>query len=322
MRQRTRLADIFADQIYSVAGTTRRFTRRQRGGFIARACLAIENCILGRLERRVTEFPAHTKYWGNTFYFPSRSIIGQMIVRGGVWDAVLPDLIETIVGPPRVVLEIGSNIGASIIPIKTRFPGAELVLVEPLDRYSSYLEVNVRDYSKTTIVSRQVVSDTTGTNVYIQANFTTATPSNANYGAELVDGKWLPTVTCDDLAHRLGLGQGERIIDFLKVDTDGYEEKVFRGARKTIRRHQPLIFFEFSPPSLARIGNPSDLITLLQNELDCSSFVVLSMTGKVLGHASSFEQIMRLKRDDYYVDVLTTPTASPWLLKMWSSTTD
>ena len=242
-----------------------------------------------------------------------------MIARGGVWDAALPDLIENIVGPPRAVLEIGSNIGGSIIPIKTRFPNAELILVEPLDRFHSYLELNVSGFSKTTIVTGQVVSDVTGSEAYIQACFSTGTRSNVDYGAECVVGVWLPTVSCDDFLNRLALGQGGRVIDFLKVDTDGYEEKIFEGAKKTIRENKPLIFFEFSPPSLTPMGNPSDLIRLFQGELDCTSFAVLSTSGKRLGLASSFEQIMRLKGEDYYVDVLTTPADSPWLANMLTS---
>jgi FkbM family methyltransferase len=44
---------------------------------------------------------------------------------------------------------------------------------------------------------------------------------------------------------------GQRKIDMMKVDVEGAEGRVFRGAEDTLRRCAPTLVFEFSPPSLA-----------------------------------------------------------------------
>jgi FkbM family methyltransferase len=257
------------------------------------------------------EFQAKARYYDRPFYFPSQSMIGNLIARGGVWDAMLPDILECTTGAPRVVIEVGSNIGASIIPIKNRFPAAELVLIEPVKRYADVLAKNMRSYSSTTIIRNEIIGEKDGDCAYICANKTTGTPSKADYGHDLTEAQWLPTITIDSLSARLGLGKGARVIDFLKVDTDGYEERVFKGAQKTILANKPLIFFEFSPPSLQRIGEPANLIRLFREQLLCRQFVVMHFEGSILGVASSFEEIVKLKGADYYVDLLTTPENSP-----------
>ena len=63
-------------------------------------------------------------------------------------------------------------------------------------------------------------------------------------------GETVPLVTIDDL----NLPQ----CDFMKIDVEGMERKVLFGARKTIRRHQPVLYVENDRPEEA-----ADLLKLL-----------------------------------------------------------
>jgi FkbM family methyltransferase len=64
-------------------------------------------------------------------------------------------------------------------------------------------------------------------------------------------------------------------VDLLKVDVEGAELRVFRGARKTLERCRPYILSELSPEMLARASNaPVEAYFGLLNQLGYRSFIV------------------------------------------------
>lgn len=60
---------------------------------------------------------------------------------------------------------------------------------------------------------------------------------------------------------------GKRKLDFIKVDTQGYEYNVLMGGRGIIMKHKHLVFLaEFSPYDISRAGNkPKDLLNKLKS---------------------------------------------------------
>ncbi len=51
-------------------------------------------------------------------------------------------------------------------------------------------------------------------------------------------------------------------VDFMKIDVEGFEYNVLRGAEQTIAKHHPKILFEFSP-AYYRKNSPSDILDIL-----------------------------------------------------------
>jgi methyltransferase FkbM-like protein len=52
-------------------------------------------------------------------------------------------------------------------------------------------------------------------------------------------------------------------VDFVKMDLDGFEGKVIRGARETLTEHHPILFFEVTPSALRTNGeDPADLVSV------------------------------------------------------------
>ncbi len=47
-------------------------------------------------------------------------------------------------------------------------------------------------------------------------------------------------------------------LDFLKIDTDGMEARVLRGAQDTLRRLRPVVLFEFLPQLLREAGDSAE----------------------------------------------------------------
>lgn len=69
------------------------------------------------------------------------------------------------------------------------------------------------------------------------------------------------TVTVDDVLD----GQA---VDTMKIDVEGYECQVLRGARATLCHHRPLIFLECHIPSLPRYGESAESLEALIRGMD------------------------------------------------------
>lgn len=64
-------------------------------------------------------------------------------------------------------------------------------------------------------------------------------------------------------------------IDFVKIDVEGAEEMVLRGAQRFLTRHQPLILFECGPSGAVALGRtPTDLYRLLTEELGYAVYLL------------------------------------------------
>jgi FkbM family methyltransferase len=70
-------------------------------------------------------------------------------------------------------------------------------------------------------------------------------PGNAMLGANGTHA--VPVITLDDFMAKEGLPR----IDFIKVDVEGMELNVFRGARESLKKFRPMIYFE----TLSRFGD-------------------------------------------------------------------
>lgn len=87
------------------------------------------------------------------------------------------------------------------------------------------------------------------------------------------------------------LAKAERV-SLLKVDVEGHELNLFRGAEQTLKKHRPLIVFECEARHLTR-HKPSDVFTLLESLGYSGRF--FSMTG--LRPLAEFDLAVHQKSD-------------------------
>ena len=167
-------------------------------------------------------------HWHNqdVFYRPGTTdplVIQQVLLKGGrKAEYYLPPRFK-----PEVILDIGSNIGASILYFRRRFPDARIVGFEPHPETFSVLEKNVSGLPNVSVLNCGLGA--------ANAQITVASES-INFGAFSTKGRRrgqsaTPTsVGCeirrlDDVLRELGIHR----VDLIKIDCEGAEADVFAG---------------------------------------------------------------------------------------------
>jgi FkbM family methyltransferase len=146
-----------------------------------------------------------------------------------------------VLRPGDVLLDVGANIGAWSRYLLSRRELGRVVAFEPARRNFELLRKNLAKYSNATCINAAVG----------------AHPGSVQLSADLDSGQnhvvtdLLPArtsetvqmVSLDSWAEESGL---ERL-DALKIDVEGLEFEVLQGARETLRRFTPIVYFEYIP---------------------------------------------------------------------------
>jgi FkbM family methyltransferase len=149
------------------------------------------------------------------------------------WYRTLRRLADAAAANP-VVLDVGGCVGASALPL-SQVPGARVLVFEPFGKVADLLQSNLEANRATNVeLHRQGLSDQPGVMDY-------------------QDGGAVEECTFSTVD---AVAAGLPRVDFLKIDTDGYDLKVLSGALETVRRHKPIMVTEFVSRDLERRSGP------------------------------------------------------------------
>ncbi|WP_428687917.1 FkbM family methyltransferase [Roseibium sp.] len=163
--------------------------------------------------------------------------------------------IEKILAPtsPRLCIDIGANIGKYSIDLleKTK---SKVISFEPLPRTFQELSRNCEKYGSRSVLENFGVGSE---NKIQQLHFDPEALTHASLSEEVnnvsyVNNKLTENVSVITLDHYCHQNQVTEI-DFVKIDTEGYEAEVFSGASKTFSEIRPkFIQIEFNWHQLFR----------------------------------------------------------------------
>ena len=174
---------------------------------------------------------------------------GKLWIRGagarrqylGLYEYEVQRRIEEDVGPGEVFYDIGAHSGYfTLVGSSLCRRDGRVIAIEPVplnvDRLRRHVKINrLRNVD----IIDQAASDTVGT-----ARFSLA--ANEWIGRLADDGEIeVPTITVDALVER-----GYPPPDAMKIDVEGAEVRVLRGAERTLRSHRPNLYFETHGPEL------------------------------------------------------------------------
>jgi FkbM family methyltransferase len=164
-----------------------------------------------------------------------------------------------VVMPGGVALDIGANIGAHSMPL-ARLVGAEgrVIAFEPTKYAHAKLARNValNPELAARVGTEQLMLTDTAVGVPAPKLYSswplkdTAGSKHGTHLGVLADTTGASATTLDEYVRRHRLAR----VDFMKIDVDGNECRVLRGAADTLARFHPDILIEFMPYGLDEAG--------------------------------------------------------------------
>jgi FkbM family methyltransferase len=194
-----------------------------------------------------------------------QSVIGAIEHAHGFYEPRIMEAIGDILAPDSIALDIGANIGALSIAMSWASPHGLVYAFEASRSNYRHLCLNVGENTPGNVVPAHLALWDEATTLEISyvphvAGCSFHSPSGVREGAtELVAARPL-----DEWVEEAGLTP-DRPIRLIKLDVEGAESRVLRGARGTLEAHQPQLLIEFNPEPIERFfdDDPRALAELL-----------------------------------------------------------
>lgn len=200
--------------------------------------------------------------------------LADAVARGGGWyERHLMALLPHVLPVDGVALDIGANAGAVTLAMARCAPRGRVVAFEAAPANADRLAANLAATGTRNVdLARVAVYDRTAE---LRLTFADEASAGASVsGARGAAGTVVPAVALDDWARQADLAR----LDLVKVDVEGSELRVLRGARGLLERHRPTLLVECSPVSLRQHdGQPVDA---LLDELDLHGYRLGWIAGR------------------------------------------
>jgi FkbM family methyltransferase len=156
--------------------------------------------------------------------------------------------------PNSISVDIGGNIGLTAILTGALCPEGRAYFFEPDPKNFKHLKrsIEVNGFADF-IAFNKAVGETSG---YLKMNQMDSSTHVAAFDQK--NSIEVPMISLDDWSKSFPLDR----VDFLKIDVEGYERSVLRGAKETIAKFRPVTLIEFNSLTAVMVGRmlPYDLM--------------------------------------------------------------
>lgn len=180
---------------------------------------------------------------------PADHAIGYALARSGSYEPAVSATVRALLRPGATFVDVGANIGwFSLLAASVVGPEGRVIAIEPNPRNVSLLELAAADNGYHNIQAftvalaegpGAVALETDGSNGRV---IPITGPPDRPVGASYVVG----AEALDDVLARAGAQH----VDMMKMDVEGAEPMVLRGARRTLAESRPVLVTEFHPVAL------------------------------------------------------------------------
>jgi FkbM family methyltransferase len=161
-------------------------------------------------------------------------------------DGRIGQAMRRILRPWSNCVDVGAHIGGTISLILNLAPKGKHVAVEPLARKAAWLGKKFPEVQ----VHQLALGDTAGKIKFCE---NLSRPGFSGFQGDPASGDRTREVLVD-CARLDDIIPSDRRIDFLKVDVEGAELLVLRGATSLLARDRPVVLFESGPGGAEKLG--------------------------------------------------------------------
>jgi FkbM family methyltransferase len=221
----------------------------------------------------------------------------------------LADVVNVLDAKEPHVIDVGANIGDTAILLARFAPGAKVLCIEGDSRFMSDLKCNTAQISGVTI-AEAILSDRSA-----QVKGAFVTEKGTAHVVLGEGGAVLQVQTLDDL---LTAYPEFSCPDIIKIDTDGFEPTILRGAKNVLASSKPVVFYEWHPGYYNKAGEDNISHADFLMDLGYDGFTIFTNRGELLLHVrrpghdilESLAQLSYARRrvDDFHFDIAAFPT--------------
>ena len=213
-------------------------------------------------------------YYGSKIRFRPGSMLFRVACEQGVYEAANLDLLVGLARPGLWHFDIGGNIGLMAAPILARVPDCRVMSFEPSANVLPYLKQTANDspFADRWTVVPKAVGARVGT-----VQFNLNSPSNSPYDGILATDRVtsdrqieVELTTIDAEWKRLG-SPG---VSAIKIDVEGAELDVLRGAHECLQAERPPVLLEWNAENLAAYKCKAEALLEFARGIDWQVFAM------------------------------------------------
>ncbi len=249
--------------------------------------------IYGHLPGTAGAFP----YFGTRVYFSSGSLSFQAANEQGIFEADNVRILQALARPDSVSFDVGANIGLMAVPVLSREPKCRVVSFEPSPNTLPFLKRTIagsvhRD--RWTLVPKAVGAQSG------KVTFSLSDQSNSLFDGirptqrvATVGQVEVELTTLDETWRELG----SPTVSHIKIDVEGAELDVLRGARGCLRAERPTVLLEWNAQNLSAYSCPPASLLDFARDIGCllmaaPSFVEVRTPEQLLLHMAFTENFL------------------------------
>ena len=162
--------------------------------------------------------------------------------------SVICELLKSTVKRSLNIIDVGANIGDTVLNIGDK--RNKYLCIEGVYEYILLLKQNLKDFDYE-LVEKFLDEKESDDKKLVTYNGT------ARIVQDIENKLSQKTVTLDSVCEKKKMQP-----DIIKIDTDGFDFRVLRGAKETIRKYKPVLFFEWTLPEL--VENKENPISIFE----------------------------------------------------------